>query len=174
MSSTTTQDLRPTAEAKLPDLIAILGTPIFDQCAPDEQRILLAVLERLAAEHYVRWADGLSDPSQKQGFLACAAREESIADVVEGLEPRARQIAQDLWARFPHMRTLYAETMQKLDRTEQWTVQSAGEHGGAELLRSFAEAEQNPDRRAKLLACSAKDEENSRFLAETLGAMGAR
>ena len=26
MSSTTTQDLRPTAEAKLPDLIAILGT----------------------------------------------------------------------------------------------------------------------------------------------------
>ena len=53
--------------AELPDLIAILGTPIFDQCAPDEQRILLAVLERLAAEHYVRWADGLSDPSEKQG-----------------------------------------------------------------------------------------------------------
>jgi hypothetical protein len=35
----------------LPDLLAVL-TLLFEQCAPDEQRIQLAVLERFAAEHY--------------------------------------------------------------------------------------------------------------------------
>ncbi len=154
----------------LPDLLALL-TPLFDQCAPDEQRILLAVLERLAAEHYRRWAEGLSDPTQKRDFLAAAAREEHIAEILEGLEPRAEHLARAVWQRFPHLRTLYADALKPLSREEQWQVQSIGEHGGAELLRSFAAAEANPDGRAKLLACAAEDEENAQFLAEVLKTM---
>jgi hypothetical protein len=154
----------------LPDLLALF-TPLFEQCAPDEQRILLAVLERLAAEHYRRWAEGLSDPAQQRDFLAAAAREEHIAAVLEGLESRAEQLTRAVWQRFPHLRTLYADAIQPLSREDQWKVQSIGEHGGAELLRSFAAAEANPDARAKLLACAAEDEENSQFLAGVLKTM---
>ena len=157
----------------LPDLLALF-TPLFDQCTPDEQRILLAVLERLAAEHYRRWAEGLSDPAQKRDFLAAAAREEHIAAVLEGLGPRAEHLARTVWQRFPHLRTLYADAIQPLSREEQWKVQSIGEHGGAELLRSFAAAEVNPDGRAKLLVCAAEDEENAQLLAEVLKTMGAQ
>jgi hypothetical protein len=157
--------------SQLPDLLTVLS-PLFAQCAPDEQRILLAMLERLAAEHYRRWADEVSDPPQKQGLLAAAAREVHIAEVAESLEPHAEQIAKTLWDRFPNIRSLYADAMRPMTLIEQWTVQSAGEHGGSQLWRSFAEAEPNPAVRAKLLACSEEDEENSRFLADTLKAMG--
>jgi hypothetical protein len=64
------------AKTTLPDLLAVVG-PLFDKCAPDEQRILLAVLERLAAEHYRRWANGLSDPEQRRDFLTAAALEDT-------------------------------------------------------------------------------------------------
>jgi hypothetical protein len=141
---------------------------LFEQCAPDEQRILLAVLERLAAEHYRRWADSLSDPEQKRDFLTAAALEEHIAAVAEGLEPRAEQMARTLWQRFPHMRSLYADAIVPLSHEEQWEVQSIGEHGGAGLWRSFAQAERNPEVRAKLFACAAADEENSQFLIRVL------
>lgn len=151
----------------LPDLLAVL-TPLFEQCAPDEQRILLAVLERLAAEHYRRWADSLSDPAQKRDFLTAAALEEHIAAVAEGLEPKAEQIARKLWQRFPHMRSLYADAIAPLSHEEQWQVQAIGEHGGAGVWRSFAQAESNPAVRAKLFACAVADEENSQFLIQVL------
>ena len=151
----------------LPDLLAVVG-PLFDKCAPDEQRILLAVLERLAAEHYRRWANGLSDPEQKRDFLTAAALEEHIASVAEGLEPKALEIAERLWKRFPNLRSLYADAIADLSDTQQWEVQSAGEHGGAGLWHTFAKAEANPEVRAKLLACAVADEENSQFLIRVL------
>jgi len=156
----------------LPDLLAVF-TPLFGQCAPDEQRILLAVLERLAAEHYRRWADTLSDPEQKRDFLTAAALEEHIATVAEGLEPRAEQMARTLWQRFPHLRSVYTDAMAPLSNEEQWEAQSIGEHGGAGLWRSFAQAEPNPEGRAKLFACAAADEENSQFLIRVLKSLRA-
>ena len=44
----------------LPDLLKIL-TPLFEQCDPQEQRMLLAILERLAAKRYRAWAETLAD-----------------------------------------------------------------------------------------------------------------
>lgn len=78
-----------------------------DGVIPGEAQIklsLLAMLERFAAEHYRRWAEQEADPSRKQGFLACAAREEFIAETVEGLDPNAQRIAQSLRERFPEIR----------------------------------------------------------------------
>ncbi len=147
----------------LPDLIEVL-TPLIDQCAPREQRILLAVLERLAGEHYRAWAQTLADEEQKHGFLECANREEQIAEAVEALDPQAKEIGDSLWKRFPNMRELYADTMRPLSHREQWQVQSLGELGGARFLRDFAEAEANADAREALLACAAKDEANGRYL----------
>lgn len=88
------------------------------------------MLECLAAEHYRRWADGLSDPAQKRNFLAAAARAEHIAEVLGNLEPKAEHLTRTLWQRFPNLRTLYADAIRPLGREEQWQVQSIGEHGG--------------------------------------------
>jgi hypothetical protein len=134
----------------LPDLLAVVG-PLFEKCAPDEQRILLAVLERLAAEHYRRWANGLNDPEQKRDFLTAAALEEHIASVAEGLEPKALEIAERLWKRFPNLRSLYADAIADLSDAQQWEVQSAGEHGGAGLWHTFAKGESRGAREAPSL-----------------------
>ena len=91
-------------KTELPDLLAILAAPLLEQSAPEEHRILLAVLERMAAEHYRTWAEMVEDPSLKQGLLAAARREEEIAEIVESLDPRAQSIAQSLLARFPAAR----------------------------------------------------------------------
>ncbi|MGH7962036.1 MAG: hypothetical protein ACRERD_09455 [Candidatus Binatia bacterium] len=155
------------AAADLPDLLAIL-TPFFDQSAPQEHRILLAVLERLAAEHYRRWAGEVSDPSLKQGLLQAARREEEIAETIESLDPHAQSIAQSLIARFPNARATYADLLKGKSLAEQWQMQSIGERGGGRILRDFAAAESDPGAREKILACAVKDEENSRFLEEVL------
>ena len=151
----------------LPDLLEIL-TPLFEQCDPQEQRILLAILERLAAKRYRAWAETLTNPQQKQGFLDCAEREEQIAAAVEALNPQAKEIADILWKRLPNIDELYAETMRPLSPSQQWQVQSGGELGGAELLRGFAKAETNPEAREALLACAPKEEASSHYLQDVL------
>jgi hypothetical protein len=162
MSTTTTQSTL----TQPPDLLAIL-LPFFEKAAPHEHRILLAMLERFAAEHYRRWAAQEADPARKQGFLACAAREEFIAETVEGLDRNAQRIAQSLRERFPEIRQVYADAMHPLSNEAQWKAQAAGELGGARLYRDFAAAETDPDAREKLLLCVVKEEESARFL-ETL------
>lgn len=152
---------------KLPDLLEIL-TPLFEQCDPQEQRILLAILERLAAKRYRAWAETLTDPQQKQGFLACAEREEQIAEAVEALHPQAKEIADIVWKRLPNIDELYAEAMRSLSPSQQWQVQAVGELGGAELLRGFAKAETNPEAREALLACAPKEEASSHYLQDIL------
>lgn len=169
MSNEKSQSSATTTAGDLPDLLAIL-TPFFEQSAPQEHRILLAVLERLAAEHYRSWAEGVKDSSLKQGLLTAAGREEEIAETVESLDPRAQHIAQSLLARFPNARATYADVLKGKSLAEQWQMQSIGERGGGRILRDFAAAEANPDARAKLLACALKDEENAQFLEEVLKA----
>jgi hypothetical protein len=168
MSNEKPQTPATATAAALPDLLAILATPLFDQAAPQEHRILLAVLERLAAEHYRAWAETVSDSSLTQGLLLAAQREEEIAKTVESLDPQAQNIAQSLRARFPNARATYADVFKGRSLMERWQMQSVGGRGGGRLLREFAAAEANPEVREKLIACALKDEENAHFLEEVL------
>lgn len=163
MSKTSTQ----TAAAAVPDLLAILQ-PFFERAAPHELRLLVAQLERYAAEHYRRWAADEPDAARRQGFLDCALREEFIAETLEDLEPHASRMAQSLRERFPDLRRVYADAMLAVSKTVQWQAQATGEMGAGNLQRNFAEAEPDPAARARLLGCVDKEEESARFLRSLL------
>jgi hypothetical protein len=148
---------------EVPDLLAML-LPYFERAAPQEHRMLLAVLERYASEHYQGWAARETDPRRKQGFLDCARREIQIAEIVESLEPNAQAVGDALRARFADMKQAYAEAMKVLSNPVQWKAQAAGERGGAGLHLGFADAETNPEAKAKFKRCAEIEEENAAFL----------
>ena len=50
----------------------------------EEQKELLAQLERAGAAMYRSFADTETDPTKKEALLAAAAREEENADLLEG------------------------------------------------------------------------------------------
>ena len=57
----------------------------------------------LAAERYRGWADQPGYEAQRADLLACARREEEIADRIEGLYPDAAAVQRDLLAKNPDL-----------------------------------------------------------------------
>ncbi len=59
-------------------------TQLFAGKTVEEQKALLAQLERAGAAMYRSFAEAETDPAKKDALLAAAAREEENADVLEG------------------------------------------------------------------------------------------
>ncbi len=138
--------------------------PLLDRCPPAEHRVLLAALERLAADHYRGWSGMTEDAETRRGLLECAEREERIAATLESLEPDAERIIKLIHERFPDLSTRYASVMEGRSLTEQWTTQAIGELGGADLLRTFAEQEPDSATRETLVSLTTLEEANSAFM----------
>jgi len=121
------------------DLTGLAGE-LFAQCPQEQHRVLLAVLERAAADQYRRWADEVGD-EHRAGILECAAREEKVAEVLEAAAPNATATAAALGERFPDLGARYAALLDGKSLIEQFAIQAAGERAGGELLRSYALAD---------------------------------
>lgn len=117
-----------------------LAAALFAQCPETEHRVLLAVLERVAADQYRRWADEVGD-EHRAGILECAAREEKVAEVLEAAAPNATATAAALGERFPDLGARYAALLEGRSLVEQFAIQAKGERAGGELLRSYALAD---------------------------------
>lgn len=117
-----------------------LAAALFAQCPQEQHRVLLAVLERAAADQYRRWADEVGD-EHRAGILECAAREEKVAEVLEAAAPSATATAAALEKRFPDLGARYAALLDGKSLVEQFAIQAAGERAGGELLRSYALAD---------------------------------
>jgi hypothetical protein len=156
-----------TVEAPLPSVGEALA-PVLARVAREQQPLLIALAERMAAERYRGWAAEMADPAQRERLLACAAREEDIARRVEALFPDAAASQRDLLAKHPDVaeinRTLFAER----PLAQQFAIQAQGERLGAATWRSFARGETDAARRDVLLAC-AEQEEASALVLEALG-----
>jgi hypothetical protein len=141
--------------------------PLLPQLAEEEVPIMLAILERIAAEKYRSWAEGSVDPVEREGLLACAAREDEIADFIESLNADSEIRVSELHGRFPDLRERYGSVMEGRSRQEQLRIQSEGELGGADYMRQFADATAGAisARFASLAMC---EEANSRFLSELI------
>jgi hypothetical protein len=114
-----------------------LAAALFAQCPQEQHWVLLAMLERVAADQYRRWADEVGD-EHRTGILACAAREEQVADVLEAAAPNATATAAALGERFPDLGARYAALLDGRSLVEQFAIQATGERAGGELLRSYA------------------------------------
>ena len=117
-----------------------LAGALFAQCPQGQHRVLLAVLERVAADQYRRWAEQVGDP-HRAGMLDCARREEEVAAALEGQAPEAVATARAVMERFPDLPTRYRSLLEGRSLGEQFAIQATGERAGGELLRSYALAD---------------------------------
>lgn len=147
-----------------PSPIGDVFLPLFDRCPPQEHRMLLGILERVAAGHYRGWAGLARDEATRRGMLECAKREERIADTLESLEPQAERLVRQVNERFPDLKALYDSVMKGKTLAEQWTIQAIGELGGADVLRNFAEQESDAGKQGVLEGLIPLEEENSAFM----------
>jgi hypothetical protein len=137
--------------------------PLVPHVAQHEVAMLIAMIERLAADRYRGWAAATDDPNERAGLLACAAREDEIAEFIESLETDAAARIAELNSRFPDLNDRYESVMAGRNRAEQLRIQSEGELGGADYMRQFAAAHAGAvaARFASLACC---EEANSRYL----------
>ena len=150
-------------QTSVPNIAEILGA-VLRKIDPQLQPLLLAKLERLAAERYRTWASDNPDQSAKDGLLACADREEEIARRVESLNPYASVLQDKLLSGNPELlelnRTLFKERPLKV----QFAMQAAGERAGAAAWKAFAAGASDPSARELLQSCSPLEQANADFL----------
>jgi hypothetical protein len=123
----------------------------------------LARLERTAADRYRMWAEAV--PEHREDLLACAAREDDIADRVERIYPLADDAHQAvIEAAIGPARDTYYEVFSGLTPLQQMTIQANAERQGAAAWRGMIEQESDPDTRAALEECARIEEASADYL----------
>ena len=105
---------------------------------PSDHPLLIAMLERWAAERYREWADAVGDIAQTTALLACAEREEEIASRVEALYTDSAEVQERLETANPLLKGALAGGLTWRPIDEQWAIQAGAERLGAATWRSFA------------------------------------
>lgn len=150
------------------DLLGEAVAPIAEQLSIREQRALLAILERRAADSYRGWASDETDPKVKAGLLEAADNEDGIAQILEDLDPGYPELEADLHERFPQLDRIFETVLGGRPREEQLRLQQAAETGASGLFRTFADAEDDPQAKAKLMQCADTEMHNANFIAGAL------
>jgi len=162
--------MSPADAAALPNLGEIIG-PILQRLAPEQQALLIAVAERLAAVRYRDWAEQSAKPADRSQLLACAAREEEIAQRVEAMYPGAADIQRTILATNPDLEAVNRNIFAGRSLTEQFAIQAQGERLGAATWRAFAHRPSSAAHEAVFLACADLEEQSARVLEALLSAV---
>ena len=144
--------------------IAVILADVLRNVDPRLQPLLLAKLERLAAQRYRTWAGDHADQSVKEGLLACADREEEIARRVESLRPDASAIQDKLLSDNPELLDLNRTLFEGRPLKVQFAMQADGERAGAAAWRAYAAATSDPSVQELLDSCCALEQANAEFL----------
>jgi hypothetical protein len=150
-------------QTNIPDVAEILAD-VLRNIDPRLQPLLLAKLERLAAQRYRTWSGDHPDQSVKAGLLACADREEEIARRVESLVPEASAIQNKLLADHPELLDLNRTLFDGRPLEVQFAMQAAGERAGAEAWKAYAASATDPSAQELLRECSPLEKANADFL----------
>lgn len=150
-----------------PESITDAFLPLVPNVPEGDIPMMIAILERIAASKYVGWADSAEDEVERQGLLACEAREIEIAEFIESLYPNAQATIDELNKNFPDLQERYDAVMEGRTRSDQLRVQSEGELGGADFMQQFAAANSGAVA-ARFTSLAACEEANSKFLAALL------
>jgi hypothetical protein len=150
-------------ESGIPNIAKIL-VGVLRNIDPKLQPMLLAKLERLAAQRYRTWASDHPDQSVKEGLLACADREEEIARRVESLEPTAAAIQDKLLSDNPELSDLNRTLFEGRPLEVQFAMQAEGERAGAAAWGAYGAAASDPSAQELLQSCSPLEQANADFL----------
>ena len=126
----------------------------------------LSGLERSAAARYRTWAEAA--PEHADALLACAAREDEIADLVADLFPISPDDRAAVDEALPAAVELYYDVFAPYDVMEQLYLQSEAELHGARAWVQMAEAIDDPATCEVLARCTALEQESSHAVKELL------
>ena len=132
---------------------------------PEAFPFMLSQLERTAADRYRGWAEAV--PEHREGLLACAAREDEIADRVEAMFPPSTSHRELVLAAIPAARATYYEVFSGYSPVEQMTIQADAERQGAEAWQGLKDA--HPGLAEKLDELSGIERESADYLDSILG-----
>lgn len=148
-------------EREFPNFGRLLA-PVIGQLPAHAVPRFLALLERGAAQRYREWA--VQVPEHAEVLLACAVREDEIADRVDQVWPIDDVALAQIEAPLPAARDLYYGAFHGMSPWEQLMVQADAELQGAAAWRSIAANHPDPNVCAELEHCALLEEESSREL----------
>jgi hypothetical protein len=151
-----------------PRSIAGAFEPLLPNVSPEDVPLVVAILERIAASKYRGWAAQSQDHFERDGLLACADREDEIADFIESLQEDSEVKIASLREVIPDFEERYDAVMAGLTRTEQLRVQAEGDMGGSGYMSQFAAGTQGAIA-ARFESLALCEEANSRFLSCLIG-----
>jgi hypothetical protein len=157
--------------SNLPDVAAVLA-PILERVRRERQPLMVAIAERMAAERYRGWAAEAADEAHRSQLLACARREEEIADRIEALYPGAAAVQREILTANPEVEGINRELFSGRPLSEQLTLQARGERLGAATWRAFAKEARGASRET-FLACALLEEESAAVLDSILKVLRA-
>jgi hypothetical protein len=137
----------------------------LDQVPPEGLPYMLSQLERTAADRYRGWADAV--PEHREGLLACAAREDEIADRVEAMFPPAPEHRALVSRLIPAAKETYYAVFADHSPIEQMTIQADAERQGANAWQGLKEA--YPDLATSLDELSTIEVQSADYLDSILG-----
>ncbi len=121
----------------LPDLGEIL-TGLLADVPRDQQPLLIAAAERMAAQRYRGWAADPAYEAHRDGLLGCALREEEIASRIEALYEDLPAAQQGVTDSIPTLQETARDLFEPRPLREQLLLQASGERLGAATWRAFA------------------------------------
>lgn len=143
----------PRAQSALPNLGGIFAR-VLQRVPEDQQPLLIAIAERLAADRYRAWAEHPSMAEHAEQLLACARREEEIASRVEALFPGGTEIQREMLLKNPDFMAIPKTVFDGKSLSDQFRIQAQGERLGAATWRALARKEENRVAREVYLACA--------------------
>jgi hypothetical protein len=149
-----------------------LLAPVIGSVPPEGTPALLSGLERAAAGRYRAWAEAL--PAHAEVLLACAAREDEIAERVRGLFPIDRATQEAVDKALPGAIALYHRAFDPHPIEDQLYLQSEAELQGAQAWQGIASGVTEASRRETLSRCTALEEESSRAVKALLASLEAQ
>ena len=151
-----------------PDFAALLA-PFIGAVPGEALPNFLALLERGAAQRYREWAKQL--PDYREGLSRCAASEDQIADIVEGLFPIDDALTRAIHEPLPAARDTYYEVFEHLSLADQLAIQADAELQGAAAWRGMLSDELSAEVREGLERCCELEEASSAYLYSILYAV---
>jgi hypothetical protein len=153
------------SDRNAPDFALLLG-PYIEAVPATAFAGFLAGLERTAAARYRGWAE--MDESWRSELLACAAREDEIAEKIDRLFPVAAADLAAVRATLPAARDEYYAVFADLELREQLRIQADAERQGAAAWRGLATQQTDAAIHRELESCALLEEESADCLERLL------
>jgi hypothetical protein len=149
------------SNVQAPNFAVLLG-PFIGEVPEEGRPRFLALLERGAAERYRAWAREL--PEHAGTLLACAEREDEIADRVEAVFPVAAELEKEVARPLPRARDVYYDVFAGMPVRDQLAVQADAERQGAAAWRGLATQQEDAAVREELERCARLEEASAEAL----------